>query len=190
MRSRLLAAAVLLLEAGSAVASEEAHGGHAEAHGIPWLILFFTAVNFSLFLLLFYRAVLPALRTWVITRHDRIIDELEKAKAARTAAENLKAEWEQRMARLDKELAEIRNQALADAQRERERILQAAQEAASAIAADAEKAAIQEVRRAEAELRQHVAGEAVAIARELIRKGLTDADQARFVDEFLREVRP
>lgn len=133
---------------------------------------------------------MPALRTWAITRHDRIVDELEKAKAARTAAEELKEEWEQRMARLDKELAGIRDQALADAQRERERILQTAQQAATAIAADAEKAAIQEVRRAAAELREHVAREAVAIARELIRKSLTDADQARFVDEFLREVRP
>lgn len=55
MRSRLLATAILLCEAGSALASEEAHGSHTQPHGIPWLTLFFTAVNFTLFVLLLSR---------------------------------------------------------------------------------------------------------------------------------------
>ena len=191
MKHRLLAAVLTFLPSAVAFASEEAHGGaHGEHHGIPWSTLFFTCVNFGLFFLLLSRAVLPALRTWAITRRDRIVDELQKAAAARSEAEKLKAEWEERMSRLDQELADIRNQALADAQRERERILQSAQETAAAITADAEKAAAQELRRAEIELREHVANIAVGIARDAIRKGLTDADQTRFVDEFLREVRP
>lgn len=195
MKHRIIALLLALLPTAAALAEEEQHGGghgggHAEHHGIPWFTLFFTAVNFALFFLLLYRAALPALRTWAITRRDRIVDELQKAAAARSEAEKLKAEWEERMARLDQELTEIRNQALADAQRERERILQAAQETAASIAADAEKAAAQEVRRAATELREHVANEAVTVARDIIRRGLTDADQTRFVDEFLREVRP
>jgi len=189
MRQRLLSVALLLGQAASAFA-EEGHGAHAEHHGIPWGTLFFTAVNFVLFITLMSRFVLPALRTWAITRRDRIVDELRKAAAARADAEALKTEWEHRIARLDKELADIRSHALADAQRERERILKAAQETAAAIAADAEKAAAQEVRKARAELREQVAREAAALARGLISKGLTEDDQKRFVDEFMREVRP
>lgn len=192
MKQRLLTISLLLLEALPALASEEAHGGGhgAEHHGIPWATLFFTAVNFGLFALLLTRLVLPALRTWAITRRDRIVEELEKAASARAQAQALQAEWEQRMARLEKELTEIRNQALADAQRERERILAAAQETAAAIAADAEKAATQEVRRARIELREEVSRQAVAAAQEMIRRGLNESDQKRFVDEFLGEVRP
>lgn len=189
MRHRLLALVLLLAETAGALAAEDAHGGHGEDHGIPWPTLFFSAINFSLFLLLLARTVLPALRTWAITRRDRIVDELQAASRARAEAEALKAEWEQRMARLDRDLAEIRDQALADAQRERERILAAAQQTAEAIATDAEKAAAQELRKAKADLRQQVATLAVDMARDVIRQRLTDSDQKRFLDDFLREVR-
>jgi F-type H+-transporting ATPase subunit b len=93
------------------------------------------------------------------------------------------------MERMEHELAGIRDQALADAQRERERILQAAQATAAAIAADAERAAAQELRKAIADLRAQVAREAVATAGEVLRDRLTEADQNRFVEDFLREVR-
>jgi F-type H+-transporting ATPase subunit b len=162
---------------------------HADHHGIPWSTLFFSAVNFSLFLFLLYRTALPAVRNWAIARRDRIVDELEQAARARAEAEALKAEWERRMERMEHELAGIRDQALADAQRERERILQAAQATAAAIAADAERAAAQELRKAIADLRAQVAREAVATAGEVLRDRLTEADQNRFVEDFLREVR-
>lgn len=189
MKHRLIWFVLLLAQALPAMASEDSHGGHGDAHGIPWGTLFFSAVNFGLFLLLLWRAVLPALRTWAITRRDRIVDELEEAARARAEAEQLKAEWEARMARLDQELDQIRQQALADAQRERERILAAAQSTAAAIAADAQKAAAQEIRRARAELRDEVARQALRIARGQVESQLTADDQNRFVDEFLREVR-
>jgi F-type H+-transporting ATPase subunit b len=190
MRHRLLSSALLLLAALPAWAAEEGHGAHGEHHGIPWSTLFFTAVNFGLFVLLIWRAVLPALRTWALDRRNRIVDELQKAANARAEAEELKNEWRRRMERLDQELAEIRNQALADAQRERERILQLAGETAKAIAADAEKAVGQEVQRAREELRGEVARQALALAGEIVRQRLDQDDQKRFIDEFLREVHP
>lgn len=190
MKHRLLALVLLFIETAGAFASEDAHGGHGEHHGIPWGTMFFSAVNFSLFLLLLARTVLPALKTWAITRRERIVDELQAAARAKAEAEALKREWEERMASLDRELAEIRDRALADAQRERERILAAAQQTAEAIAVDAEKAAAQELRKAKAELREQVAALAVDMARDVIRQRLTDGDQKRFLDDFLREVRP
>jgi F-type H+-transporting ATPase subunit b len=189
MSGSLLGTVLAMLEALPARAGEEAHGGHGEPHAIPWGTLFFTAVNFSLFLLLLGRAVLPAVRTWAISRRDRIVDELQKAAHARAEAERLKAEWEERLGRLEEELAAIRDEALADAQRERERILEAAQAMAAAIAADAERAAAQEARRATAELREEVARHAAELAREAIRKHLTEADQKRLLDDFVRGVR-
>jgi len=189
MKARLLTVAILLSGAVHAIAAEEAQKGHAE-HGIPWGILFFTAVNFSLFVLLIVRMALPALRTWAIDRRDRIVDQLQKASAAREEAERLKSEWEERLKGLESELEEIRAQALADAHRERERILKAAQQTADAIAADAERAAAQEVRRAQEDLREEVARQALALAADRIRRELTPADQKRFVEEFLRQVHP
>ena len=100
MKARLLTVAILLSGAVHAIAAEEAQKGHAE-HGIPWGILFFTAVNFSLFVLLIVRMALPALRTWAIDRRDRIVDQLQKASAAREEAERLKSEWEERLKGLE-----------------------------------------------------------------------------------------
>ena len=76
----------------------------------------------------------------------------------------------------------------ADAQRERERILAAAQKTAEAIRNDARRTAAQEVRRSEAELRDAVARAAVIAATQLVRDRLSPADHERFVSEFLREV--
>ena len=171
-------------------ASEEAHGAHAEARGIPWLTLLFSAINFTLFVLLLRRVALPAIRRWAHERRDRVVKELEEAARARAEAEKLKAEWEARTKNLDAEITALRQQAVADAERERERILATARATAAAIEADAKRAVDQEVRRAREILRDEAVREAVAIAERIVRERATTDDQRRFVDEFLRQVRP
>ena len=167
--------------------ASEHEEGH-EAGGIPWGTLLFNLVNFSIFCWILARFALPAARNWVRARHDRIVGELEAAAKARADAEQLKAEWDARLKALDQEIAKIRADAAADAARERERILAAAVKTAEAIRTDARRAADQEVRRAQAELRDRVAREAVALATQLIRDRLTPTDQDRFVSEFLSQV--
>lgn len=182
---RLALATAVWLAPAVALASEEGHGDG----GIPWMILLFTTINFLLFCWIIARYARPVIRDYVRGRHDRIVAELEAAVQARTEAQQLKAQWEARLAALDKEIQEIRAHAAADAARERDAVLAAAMKTAESIRNDARRTAAQEVRQAEAALRQAVAQQATVIATQLVRDRLTAADQDRFVSEFLGQVR-
>lgn len=182
----LIASCLWLLPA-ALHASEETHHAH---EGIPWATLLFATVNFLLFCWILARYLLPVARDYARNRHARIVEDLEAAAKARADAEQLKAQWEARLAALDEEIKDIRAQAVADGTREREQILVAAQRTAEAIQNDARRAAAQEVRRAETELRLTVAREATALASQLLRERLDPKDQERFIAEFLIEVKP
>lgn len=163
-----------------------AAGGHDE--GFPLWSLIFSAINLTLFVLVLRRFALPPIRTWVRERHDRILRDLNAAADARAAAEQLKADWEARVAGLDDTLAAMRAQAQRDAEIERQRILAEAQRTAERVVRDAEQAAAAELRELQTQLRAELADRALRLAEETVRREWTDADQNRFVDEFVRQV--
>jgi F-type H+-transporting ATPase subunit b len=190
-RSRAAAVSFsLLLLAAETVASEEAHHGspHAEHHGIPWATLFFTLINFTLFVGVLARFVWPQVKLWIRERHTTVVAELQAAARAKQEAEELRAEWRLRMERLDADLEALRAEARRDIANERERILAAANKAADVIRRDAERAAAAEVRRVQEQLRAELVQSAVKLATETTRKGWSPDDQQRAIDEFLRQV--
>ena len=161
-----------------AVASPALAAGGGHHDGIPWLTLGFSTFNVILFLLVMRRFALPVVRDFVRDRHARILRDLNAADEARTEALRLKAEWEQRLAHLE------------DAERERARILADAQRTAERIQRDAEQAAAAELRQIRAELRAELARQAMQQAEKTVRERWTDADQQRFVADFLKQVQP
>lgn len=187
-RRRFVTLAVMAATAVAqiAVASEEAH--HHEA-GIPVATLIFSTINLLLFLWILARFVLPSVRTWVSERRTHVVTELEAAAAAKAGAQRLRAEWERRIAELDTTIAEMREQARRDSERERERILEAARKAAETIRRDAERAAAYELRRTQEQLRAELVTRAVQLAAAATRKQWSVDDQQRAVGEFLAQVR-
>jgi F-type H+-transporting ATPase subunit b len=179
-------AAALAVPAHLALASEAGHGH--EAHGIPWSSLLFSAINLAIFLWVLGRFVMPSVRSWVAQRRDDVLNELKAAAAAKDEALRLKAEWEARLATLERTTAELRAEAQRDAERERERILAAARAAADTIRKDAERAAAYEIRRTQQLLRAELVRQAVHLAEEATRAQWTAADQQRFIADFLKQV--
>jgi F-type H+-transporting ATPase subunit b len=172
-----------------ALASEEAHHNGGGAHGGGFGDLLFPTINFAIFVWMIWTYALPAMRGWVRERHDRVVRELAEAAAAKAEAERLRQEWQDRIARLDETIAQMREQARQDAQRERDRILAAALKAAEGIRRDAERAAAYEVRRAQQQLRAELVQQALALAEDTTRKQWSEQDQERAVTEFLKQVR-
>jgi F0F1-type ATP synthase membrane subunit b/b' len=80
-------------------------------------------------------------------------------------------------------------QARQDIEGERDQILAAARRTAEAIQRDAERTAESELRQARDRLRAEVAQHALHLAERLAPERLTAADQGRFVDEFIDQVR-
>jgi len=182
-----LAASVLIALALSLTASTAfAAAGHDE--GFPFATLLFSTINVILFVLLLRRVALPAIRNWAQERHDRILRDLEAAADARAAADKLKAEWEARIAGLDAMIEGMRAQAKRDAEIERDRILVDAQRTAERIQRDAEQAATAELRELQAQLRSELTSRAIQLAQDTVRREWTDADQTRFVADFVKQV--
>lgn len=173
--------------AAPAVGSGE-HAGHG-THGTPWATLFFTFVNFGLFLWLLARYVWPQVRLWLRERHAAVVQELQAAQEARRQAEELRTQWQQRLAGLDREIAQMREQLEADLARERDRVLEQARLAAEALRKDAERTVAAELRRVTEELRAEMVQRAVAVASEILRRQWSAADQERILEQFEREVR-
>ena len=172
-----------------AVVTLAAEGGH-EHHtpGVPFATIIFSTINLALFCYIIARSGVPLVRQWVLDRRNQIVTELEEAAAARGEAMRLKAEWEQRIAKLDETIREMREQAKRDAERERERILADAHKVAEGIQRDAERTIAAELRGMRSELRAKVVREAIRLAEDEVRKQWTPADQERFVSDFVRQV--
>ena len=189
VRSRMWGAAVVsLLLATVAVASEEAHGAHGHDGGIPFGSLLLSAANLLIFVWVLNRFMMPAVRSWVAERRSRVVEALEQAATAKAEAERLRAEWQVRLGELERTAAEMRAQARRDAERERDRILAAAQHLADTIRRDAERTAAYETRRIQDQLRAELVRAAVQLAEERTRAEWTPADQQRFVAEFVKQV--
>jgi F-type H+-transporting ATPase subunit b len=183
----LLAIVPALSQAGLALAEE---GGHGHEHASPLWPLLYGAINLGIFVWLLARFAWPAVRDLVRDRRDNVIRAIEAATAAKAEALKLKTEWETRLAQFNQSVEEMRQQARRDAERERDRILAAAQKTAAAIRKDAELAAAYELRRTQEMLRGELVRQAVRLAEEAARSRLTTDDQQRFVTEFLKQVTP
>ena len=171
-------------------AAEEGHGaqGGHDGGGSQLLVLAFYAINFVLFVLVLRRYALPAVRESLRRRRDTIVQALSEAKRAKEEAENLRREYEQKLAGLAAEQERLRAQALEAAEREKGRALEEARRMAERIQTEVRLVAQREVEEARRLLRQEVAEQAVRIATELIRTRLTATDQSRLLQDFVREV--
>ncbi|MBI3795697.1 MAG: ATP synthase F0 subunit B [Deltaproteobacteria bacterium] len=178
---------LLLVSSALWAAEEGTHGGH-EGGGSQLLVLVFSAINFVLFVLVLRKYALPAVRDSLRRRRDTIVQALSEAKRAKEEAENLRREYEEKLAGLAAEQERLRAQALEAAEREKQRTMEEARRMAERIQSEARLIAQREVEEARRLLRQEVSEQAVRIATELIRTRLTPADQSRLVQDFVREV--
>lgn len=121
-------------------------------------------------------------------RRTTIARELEEARCRREEALRKLAEAEERVARLEEELAEIRRRAEEEAEKERERILARAEEEAKRLLEMAEREASGLVRSARQELCRYAADLAVELAEAEIRRRLDPSLHRRILTSTLQRL--
>lgn len=186
--SRRLAGTFVLVGtlALAGTAAAESGGEHGGGAGD----LLWHAVNLVLILgVIAYFARKP-LSEYLEQRRQDIQENLETSERLLSEAESKLTEWNERAARLDAELDEIRENSRRLAQEERDRILAQARATAQRIRNDAQAAVDQELRRARLELSAEAADLAVDLAARLISEKVGEEDQEQLFDEFLSRVEP
>jgi len=186
MRRATYWSAVVLVGSLLFVAPAWAAGDGGE--GNPWKTFGWEIFNLILLIgVIVYFARKPIV-AFFGRRREQIRGELSSSATLLADAEARLAEWQARMGELDAELEKIRASERQRSEREREKILEDARQAALRIRRDAGTAVEREMRRAQEELRREAAELALEMAEGLLRERIDDADQARLVDEFIARV--
>ena len=187
-RVRAILSIIAVLAAETALAAET-HGGE---HGAPsvaqWKLLAFSAINFVIFVLLMVRVARSPLRDFLLNRRRNVVDSMEESARLKAEAERLRKEYEQKAAALDRAREDLIAEVKSIAEADRKRALVAAEEAAARMRQDAERTARSDLERARQELRAEAARLAEELARDEVRRRLTDQDRKRLLDEFLARV--
>jgi F-type H+-transporting ATPase subunit b len=161
--------------------------------GLPWWLNYpgFEAWKFfNLFLFvgvmvyILRRPLGDALRT----RRETIRRELVRAQEERNAAYAKLEEVEARLARLDAEVASVREHAEREAVEERERVRSSAEEEARKLREQAQREIESAGKAARQELRKYAAEQSVRLAEEMIRRDIRPDDDARLVNMNVEEL--
>jgi F-type H+-transporting ATPase subunit b len=157
-----------------------------EHHADPTIgTLLWPLVNFSLFAFLLVRVLAGPIREFFRERAGRLREQLAAGDRARTEAEALRAQLAADLADLPALRERLKTDLRATAERERDRILTMARQAAERIRTDTKLLAEQEVAAARRTLRDEVIDAATGKATELVRGAIQPQDQDRFVREFV-----
>jgi len=176
-----------LLAAKTALAAET-HAEHGPPGAEQWKLLAFSAINFTIFIVLMVRLARSPLRDFLVNRRRLVVDSMEEAARLKAAAERLRNEYEQKAAALDRVRDDLIAEVKAIAEADRKRALVAAEEAAERMRRDAERTARSDLERARQELRAEAAKLAEELAREEVQRRLTEPDRKRLLQEFLARV--
>ncbi|MEJ5300698.1 MAG: F0F1 ATP synthase subunit B [Thermodesulforhabdaceae bacterium] len=177
-------AIVITVSAGFAWASEGAEGHH----GLNWTDFLLRLVNTAILFAVLYKLLKKPIVTYFKTRRENIEQLLRDMEQKRDEAERKCAEYKAKLAMLDKEAEKILQEYIAQAEREKAKILEAAERQANYIKQQARLAIQQEVKAAKDELREEVAELTVKAAEDILRQRMDMGDQERLIEEFLVKV--
>jgi F-type H+-transporting ATPase subunit b len=113
---------------------------------------------------------------------------LKDAEESRLVAEARMKEAEERLARVDSEMAELLESARKEGEVERERILAETAEAVEKIRKNAALTMDQEVKKSRETLKKDAAEAAVALAESIIREKVTPEDHRKFIADYLEKL--
>jgi len=121
-------------------------------------------------------------------RQDRIRKSLDDAERAKQELERLQQESAKIMQQARIEAESIVNQTRADAERLREELKQKAKEEADNILRNAQQQIQLQTRQAIQQIRHEVADIAVLLASKLLERNLAKEDNARLIDDTLKQI--
>jgi F-type H+-transporting ATPase subunit b len=160
----------------------------AEHHGPSITDVGWPLANFIIYAFIIVKFAFPLARDFIKTRREEILSTITQASARKQAAEALVSEYKTKLAGLDKEIQSIRASLRDEGEREKSKLLGEAQALAVRIKEDARFLADQGVKVARQKLREEMANQAEATARELVQRNLSGADQSRLVQDFIHSI--
>jgi len=170
-----------------------AEGDHGDAHGGSlsseklW-DLFFRILNFAVLVFLLVKFGAKPIASGLSGRQQKIKDDIEDLEARKGEAEKSYRQFEEKLAGMEQEIDTIVDKAVAQAEIEKAKILEKAEQAAEDMKRQAEMTIANEFMVARRKLKDDIANQAAAMAEELIVANLKPEDQVKIIEDYLDKV--
>lgn len=176
---------------GAAAHADAAHGdGHKVDSLSPAKLkdLGLRVMNFVALMIILVKFGAKPLGSALSGRRKQIREELEAIEAKKADAERAYKEFSAKLASVEKDVDQIVEKAVAQAEIEKARIIERAEKTAEDIKRQAKMAVANEVTAARRMLKNEIADQAAVMAEALIVKNLTMDDQVKIVEDYLDKV--
>lgn len=150
---------------------------------------FWQVFSFVLLVILLSRFLKKPARAYLAKRREEIRTSLEQVIQKEAISQAQLEEWEGRLAGLDREIAELKENIRREGEEERRRIIQRAEEERGRIREQAQLVGEQEVTKAQQGLKKEMIDLSVNLAERLLKEAIRPEDQERLVKEFVEKVR-
>lgn len=176
---------LLSLFFSTSVAYAAAGGDH---HGVPWKMVITQVFNFILVIALLTYLLRKKAKEHFKERVQEYHALITRAESAKVEAENNKKQITERLAKLEQTADSSIQQAKAEAQELKSKILEEANNLSKKLEEEARKTVDFEIQRAKEQLRRELLEESVEDARKAMKEGVQDPDLKRLQNEFVQRV--
>lgn len=146
-------------------------------------------INFAILLWVLLKYGGAAIKQFVKNRHDEVKEKVDTAERLISESEQLKATYQQKIAGLDTEIEAFRQAAVAEIDKEKNRIISEAQAMAGRIEEQARLAYEQEMKEALAKVRAEITRQTLELAEQRVKEEFKKEDHDKLVDEFIEKLR-
>jgi len=169
------------------LAAEEGAEHAGKVLGLPaWL---WQLANLVLFFAVLIYFVARPLATAFRNRQLRVEESLNQARERRAEAAKFEAEIHERMGRLEREVAEIRAQGVAEGENGRRALFERADQEADRVRRESQEEIERRLAAAKAELREAAAGLTASGAKEILSREITEEDRRRLLTDSVTRLR-
>ena len=188
IRVLLIISTVLLLFSIGVAMGASGEGDHdAEPKG--WVVTdTYRVMNFSVLAIALFFVLRKPVSQALNGRIQGIKDQLEDLENKKTAAEKSLAEYNEKLATLDKEAEQLLAESIRQGEEAKARILKEAESMAEKLKEQARKNIEHEFERAKSTLQAEIVEKALKKAESVIKEKITADDQDKLVDEYLEKV--
>lgn len=177
---------------GADAQAADAHaGGHAVSNslsGAKLKDLGWRVVNFIALMIILVKFGAKPIGSGLSARRTKIKDEIESLERKKVDAEKSYNDFQVKLASVESEIDKVVDRAIAQAEVEKKKILEKAEQGAEEIMRSAEMAVQNEVTEARRLLKNDAAEQAAVIAEQLIIQNLTADDQVKIIENYLDKV--
>lgn len=169
-------------------AAAETSGGFLDFFSIDPLSMILTLINTLILFLVIKHFLFGKVNAILEQRKNDVANTYKEADEAKQAAEDMKADYTERLAKAKTESAEIVKNATKKAQERSDEIISMAKSEASSIKAKASSDIEREKKRAVNQVKDEISDIALSVAEKVVKKQITDADNDKLIEEFIENI--